>query len=79
MSEWIKVSDALPENDDDILVYNPKDGISTGEFDKDKVSCYKEKDGSLFYSNTGWYTNYSWAPHTSPTHWMPLPQPPEEK
>lgn len=76
--EWISVEDRLPTNDDDVLVYNPKDGISIGEFDLAKVHGYYEEDGSYFITNSGWETEYSWAPYMSPTHWMPLPEPPKE-
>lgn len=58
--EWISVKIRLPNNDDEVLVYNPKDGISIGEYDE----------------KTGWETDYYWAPYMSPTHWMPLPPPP---
>lgn len=65
-SKWISVDDRLPENDDEVLVYNHRDGINLGEFDLEKVGPY----------NRGWQTYYDWAPHMSPTHWMPLPKPP---
>jgi len=79
MLEWISVEIKLPDNDDDVLVYNPRDGISIGEFNEDEVrGCY-EADGSYFITNSGWQTQYDWAPYMSPTHWMPLPSIPEEK
>lgn len=67
--EWIKCCDRLPENDDSVLIYNPKDGISTGEFNASEVSKY----------NSGWDSAYDWAPYMSPTHWMPLPKEPKEE
>lgn len=78
MSEWIKTSERLPESDDDVLVYNPKDGITIGQFNKDEVHGYYESDGSYFITNSGWDVQYEWAPYMSPTHWMPLPNPPKE-
>lgn len=66
--EWIKCSERLPENDRDVLIYNPKDGIGIGEFDADVVSN----------SNSGWESYYDWAPYMSPIFWMPLPKPPKE-
>ena len=65
--DWISVKDRVPEPDQDVLVYNPKDGINLGEFDPDQVSEY----------DSGWTTFYEWAPTMSPTHWMPLPEPPK--
>lgn len=76
--EWIKVDSRLPTNDDDVLVYNPKDGISHGFYDENDVSSYVEDDGSKFFSNTGWTSYYDWAPYMSPTHWMPFPDQPKD-
>jgi len=77
MMKWISVKDRLPENEVDVLVFNPKDGISIGEFDLERVHGYYKKDGTYFITSSGWETEYSWAPYMCPTHWMPLPQPPE--
>ena len=74
--EWISVKDKLPENDDDVLVYDYRDGIGLGCFEKKEVTGYFESDGSFFETNDGWDVNYSWARHMGPTHWMPLPKPP---
>jgi len=76
---WIKCSERLPENDDDVLVYNPKDGISTGFFESSNVRGYFEDNGDYFLTDSGWESNYSWAPYMSPTYWMPLPLPPTEE
>ncbi len=76
--EWISVKDRLPESDEEVLVYNPRDGINLGEFDSEEVRGYYEKDGSYFITNSGWDVQYEWAPHENPTHWMPLPQPPKD-
>lgn len=79
MMKWISVKEKLPINNDVVLVFNHYDGISTGEYDSEKVRSYIEKDGSLFYTDTGWETNYSWAQRIGPTHWMPLPKTPEDE
>lgn len=76
--EWISVKDSLPACDEDVLVYNPKDGINLGEFDQEQLRGYYEKDGTYFITNSGWETQYDWAPFMSPTHWMPLPPPPTD-
>ena len=75
--KWIKVSDRLPENDDTVLVFNIHDGIGTGDFTIEYIHSYIESDGSIFYTHDGWTVYYEWAPHSTPTHWMPYPPEPE--
>jgi hypothetical protein len=76
--QWIKCSERLPKDDDDVLIYNPKDGMTIGSYSSDNVSSYIESDGSTFYTDDGWEDNYSWARYMSPTHWMDLPKEPDE-
>lgn len=66
--DWISVKDRLPENDDYVLIFNPKDGIHIGSFDSEDVSNY----------DSGWNNCYEWAPYMDPTHWMPLPSAPKD-
>ena len=75
--KWIKCSDQLPENDDVVIVFNHKDGVHAGYFDKEEVQGYIEDDGTFFKTNSGWEVYYEWAPYMAPTHWMPLPKPPQ--
>jgi len=77
-NQWIKVEDRLPENDDLVLVFNHKDGIHAGYFDQEEFHGYWEDDKNYFVTNSGWNTYYEWAPYTSPTHWMPLPEVPKD-
>lgn len=66
-SKWISVDDRLPENDDEVLVYNPRDGINLGGFNP-------EREKKTYRS--AWETYDEWAPNMNPTHWMPLPSMP---
>lgn len=77
--EWIKCSERLPEHDDNVLVYNYRDGITLGSYDQECYRSYIEKDGSIQVINTGWEVDYHWAPQENTTHWMPLPDCPKEK
>ena len=65
MSEWISVEDRLPKIDSkDVLFYDPGFGV--------KIGCYC----GLRYDEHEWRDNSS---YTNVTHWMPLPEPPEDK
>ena len=69
MSEWISVEDKLPETCDDVLIYPY---VELQNFHNQ--ACYEQ------HSKQWIITEYnSWGSedyHPSPTHWMPLPEPP---
>jgi hypothetical protein len=73
MINWIKTSVENPNDNRDVLVYNPKDGITIGCYFEQNVNFYYEADGSKFYTDCGWEACYSWAERMSPTHWAELP------
>jgi hypothetical protein len=63
---WIKVEDKLPEEGQEVIMtYN--DLVLTGEF----------LEGKFFYF---WSSKYGMAQEEQEgiTHWMPLPNPPED-
>ena len=67
---WISVTDRLPETGVDVLVKFPHNmavaSIDIGEW--------------VVNSGDGWCTDINLAGgEKNPTHWMPLPQPPEEE
>ena len=72
MSKWISVKDRLPESSDgSVLAYFDHDGIDMVHIQE----CFDDitagiVDGVQQY--TKWYLNIGI------THWMPLPEPPEQ-
>lgn len=64
LQKWIPCSVRLPENGENVLVW---DKLSGDAF----TGCYYESDG---WEIDGYYGDYSW----DISHWMPRPEPPEE-
>jgi uncharacterized protein DUF551 len=64
--KWISVKDRLPENKDEVLVYN--------DFNRICVSCYFTLTGKEYY----WENRDDQSMGATITHWMPLPSPPKE-
>lgn len=63
MAEWISVEDRMPENNDYVLAWSPRYGQVV-------IAWYYNEDGL-------WRTEDNFAPF--PSHWMPLPEPPENE
>ena len=64
--EWISVKDRLPnEGEGTVLVYGSRGGIYT---------AYLERNDKY----PRWHKLNSKSHYCDPTHWMPLPKPPEE-
>nr|UVX85278.1 MAG: Protein of unknown function (DUF551) [Bacteriophage sp.] len=73
MSQWIKCSERMPEETDDIIVVSDdiivvSDGIVISGI------SYSRRDG--FYMAALEYDDDE--PIDGVTHWMPLPEPPQE-
>lgn len=64
MNEWISVKERLPDRFEYVLVYCK--GLR-----RDIFVSYGYR-----YDDTGWYVDGIYT--TVVTHWMPLPEPPEE-
>lgn len=69
MSEWIKCSDRLPENDEEVLVFG-KDGMFCGRYE----TCA----GISYWNSHRWDHTECMVEFEPVTHWMPFPNPPEK-
>lgn len=85
-NEWISVKDRLPEkNETKCLVYYPDLNIEIMQFFTDEMASNPEVEyeGPGFYSwfddiEYGELVGGSYGKWEFVTHWMPLPEPPEE-
>ncbi len=66
MSEWISVKDRLPERDGRYIVFTDRNCVTTARF-------YVPMTFHDGYCRKG-----GWQYNRKVTHWMPLPEPPEE-
>lgn len=68
MSQWIKCSERMPEEGEDVIVYDDLKQVHEGFY--------------LRYGEHVSWDIYSYKPsyydEVSVTHWMPLPEPPQE-
>ena len=74
---WISVKDRLPEEDGIYIVYANDEGCSYGEgiwYDR-VVTC-----AEWAFNDWIWYEgSHEYSLCGIVTHWMPLPEPPEEE
>lgn len=76
---WIKCSDKLPEKAGEYLVY-VSDEMWSGAMILWFTNDFSRLDDDLFYPQ-GFYVNdpeYGRVEYKEVTHWMPLPEPPED-
>ena len=72
MSRWISVEEGLPEFDIDVLV------CATGDFGS-VITITSYSDHLHGFNIKGWVSPWQYFhKNYTITHWMPLPQPPEE-
>ena len=63
---WIPVTERLPEDGERVLVFGG-------------VTMYVAYYGRNRYGGESWHKLNSKSHYCSPTHWMPLPEPPKEE
>ena len=76
MSEWISVKNRLPEQGEDVLMAfwceeNEYNNMAVGFL----VGTDEHMTMWAAYTDEAFYTDCD----ATPTHWMPLPEPPEEE
>ena len=84
MSEWISVKDRLPEDDlpqdTDRLLIKVLVCSTSGKYGVRTLSRQRWIMSWDYKTNTGTYSNWTWSRDArNITHWLPLPQPPEEE
>ena len=82
MSEWIKVSDRLPDESGRFLIYIKQGkhahNLAAYNYPNERVCCEPQ---IAYYIKD--FTEWKWDSFVkttiSPTHWQPLPKPPKEE
>lgn len=64
--KWISVKDRLPAEMESVLVFNTEGAILVGRIVFDNWKAY-------------FIDGEHWMNELEPTHWMPLPEPPNER
>ncbi|SEQ89760.1 Protein of unknown function [Azotobacter beijerinckii] len=76
-SQWVPVSERLPELDTPVLLIKFGDRGFIGERNSSTDGwSWAECDGIRFRQGEGWVTHRSFFDDLEPTHWMPLPAAP---
>ena len=68
MGEWIKCSERMPEEGEDVIVYDDLRQVHEG--------CYFRYGDRVSWDIPS-YNPQSYYVEVNVTHWMPMPEPPE--
>jgi hypothetical protein len=68
---WIPIAEQLPDRNVNVLIYIPAAD--------EKTYIASLDEGGMWFSSDPTADAYSLGEHGAPTHWMPLPEPPEVK
>ena len=74
MSEWISVKDRLPPQDINVLVYDQISNLFSLSSLTYETGWAENGDDKLYLI----WEDIQFHDRDEPTHWMPLPNPPEE-
>jgi len=78
MSKWISINDKLPDKQIPVLVYVPPYNDENEEYIGYVGLAYYTRFGSGFWAGTDGNVYGAIGIIHSPTHWMPLPEKPED-
>jgi Protein of unknown function (DUF551) len=73
--EWQPIETA-PKDGSAILLYSPKHGTVEGGWDQVDGGGHPENGPSIYWWASR-YVVFEDGPYDAPTHWMPLPAPPD--
>lgn len=84
LNNWISVKDRLPEIEEQVLVYG-RPSLQTCRFVEPAMLKRRRIYGSIPIADEFWWKGYDIIGYDGEvdeivevTHWMPLPEPPEE-
>lgn len=83
MSDWQPI-DTAPKDGTEVFLYVPGDSLHPTAGRYKTREYFSEEYDDPDYQEEGWYWSFGYPSDfhqevLTPTHWMPLPEPPEEE
>lgn len=75
---WIPCSERMPEQDGEYLVFTEYEDVFKCTFDSNEENKWGFEQNYHDPDTLGW-AGTTWTAVETVTHWMPLPEPPEEE